>query len=144
MPDTNLGYCDMKLLASVVVVLFSIITVSIMTSCESKLSSASGYSNGDVYEQEAEKAFQCTLCGGYGIYAGYPCNRCGGTGEIIADYVETRSSSDVSFRGRSYYYGKCNGGCGCQIYEHKPGHKECINCAVNGCSVSKNYHKKEY
>ena len=40
--------------------------------------------------------FQCTLCIGYGVYAGYTCNRCGGTGEIVADYVETRSNSDVS------------------------------------------------
>ena len=88
--------------------------------------------------------FQCTLCSGYGVYAGYTCNRCGGTGEIVADYVETRSNSDVSFRGRSFYYGKCNSGCGCQIYEHKPGQTECVNCAANGCSTTKLYHKKEY
>ena len=86
----------------------------------------------------------CGIKGGYGVYAGYTCNRCGGTGEIVADYVETRSSSDVSFKGRSFFYGPCNRGCGCKIYEHAPGHTECVNCATNGCSVTKSYHKKVY
>ncbi len=144
MPDTNLGYCYMKRLAGVVLALFSIIAASTVTSCESKPSATSVDSNGDVYEEEEEKVFQCTLCSGYGVYAGYTCNRCGGTGEIVADYVETRSSSDVSFKGRSFFYGPCNGGCGCKIYEHAPGHKECVNCAANGCSLTKTYHKKVY
>ena len=105
----------MKSLESILVVLFSIITASTIVSCDSKPSTANSYANEDVYEEESQKTFQCTLCSGYGVYAGYTCNRCGGTGEIVAEYVETRSNSDVSFRGRSFYYGRCNSGCGCQI-----------------------------
>ena len=135
----------MKTLASIFVVLFCIIVTSTIVSCDSKPSTASGsYANENIYEEESQKTFPCTLCSGYGVYAGYTCNRCGGTGEIVADYVETRSNSDVSFKGRSFFYGRCNSGCGCQIYEHKPGHTECVNCAAHGCSTSKLYHKKEY
>ena len=134
----------MKSLASIFVVLFSIMIAATIVSCDSKPSTANSYASEDVYEEESQKTFQCTLCSGYGVYAGYTCNKCGGTGEIVADYVETRSNSDVSFRGRSFYYGRCNSGCGCQIYEHKPGQTECVNCAANGCSTTKLYHKKEY
>lgn len=134
----------MKPLASIWVVLLCIITAATIVSCDSKPSTANLYANEDVYEEESHKTLQCTLCSGYGVYAGYTCNRCDGTGEIVADYVETRSNSDVSFRGRSLYNGRCNGGCGCLIYEHKPGHTECVNCAAHGCFTTKLYHKKEY
>lgn len=134
----------MKSLASIFVVLFCIIVASAIVSCDSKPSTASSYANENVYEVESQKTFPCALCGGYGVYAGYTCNRCGGTGEIVADYVETRSYSDISFKGQSFFYGKCNSGCGCQIYAHKPGHTECVNCAAHGCSTTKLYHKKEY
>lgn len=134
----------MKSLASILVVVLSIITASIIISCDSKPSTTSSYTNEDVYEVESLRTIQCTLCSGYGVYAGYTCNRCGGTGETVADYVETRSHADVSFRGRSFYYGRCNGGCGCQIYEHKPGQTKCVNCAAHGCSTTKFGHKKEY
>lgn len=94
--------------------------------------------------RKARKRFNVRYVADMAFNAGYTCNRCGGTGEIVADYVETHSNSDVSFRGRSFYYGRCNSGCGCQIYEHKPGQTECVNCAANGCSTTKLYHKKEY
>lgn len=90
----------MKSLTSIFVVLYCIIVASTIVSCDSKPSTANSYANEDVYEEENQKTFQCTLCNGYGVYAGYTCNRCGGTGEIVADYVETRSNSDVSFKGR--------------------------------------------
>ena len=86
----------MKSLASIFVVLFSIMIAATIVSCDSKPSTANSYVSEDVYEEESHKALQCTLCSGYGVYAGYTCNRCGGTGEIVADYVETRSNSDVS------------------------------------------------
>ena len=134
----------MKPLASIFVALFCIIVASTIVSCDSKPSTANSYANEDMYEEEGQITFPCTLCSGYGVYAGYTCNRCGGTGEIVADCVETRSNSDISFKGRSFFYGRCNGGCGCQIYEHKLGQRECVNCAAHGCSTNKFGHKKEY
>ena len=133
----------MKLTTNVFALLFLFVAATTMVSCDLKSSSPSSSLDGDVYEEIEQKHFQCELCGGYGVYAGYTCNRCGGTGEVVADYVETRSNSNVSFRGSSYYYGRCNGGCGCQIYEHKPGQTACVNCAAYGCTTNKLGHKKE-
>ena len=88
----------MKKLANIFVVLFCIIVSSTTVSCDSKPSTTNSYANEGVYEMGSQKTFPCTLCSGYGVFAGYTCNRCGGTGEIVADYVETRSNSDVSFK----------------------------------------------
>lgn len=116
----------------------------VMCGCDSKTSTTNTQLNESVSEEEGHKTFQCSLCGGYGVYGGYTCNRCGGAGETVADYVETSSNSDVSFKGRSYYYGRCNGNCGCLVYEHAPGQTICINCAEKQCTVNKFGHKKEY
>lgn len=96
-----------------------------------------------LYEVETEKEFPCELCGGGGLYRGYVCGRCGGAGRVVSNYVETRSSSNISFKGASYYYGSCNNpSCECKLYKHKPGQTACINCELYECTNNKFGHKK--
>lgn len=118
----------------------------LLFSCESrsdKSSSGSSPEISDTYEETTYYSHTCPNCGGVGVYGGYTCIVCGGTGYVQMDQVETKSRSNVSFRGTSYTYGPCNS-CKCQGYVHKPGNSECESCKYFKCTTNKFGHKKIY
>lgn len=114
-----------------------------LSSCNST-GSKSHDSVEDLYEVTNQQNAVCPNCNGYGMYGGYTCIVCNGTGQVQLEEVETRSYGDISFRGRSYIYGPCNSGCGCQKYVHAPGQTQCVNCAYYNCTSNKFSHRKIY
>lgn len=103
----------------------------------------SGSSNNEIEIQEKDVSFDCALCGGTGYYGGYNCGRCGGEGVEYSTMSNT-GSSNISFGSGAFYYGPCNGGCGCQIYKHEAGKDACINCDLFNCNTNKHGHQKIY
>ncbi len=116
----------------------------VFSSCNSTGSNSKNSSEEQLYEVVNQQTSFSPNCSGYGIYGGYACIVCNGTGQVQIDEVETRSSSDISFRGGSYIYGPCNSGCGCEQYVHAPGQTKCVNCEYYRCTSNKFGHKMIY
>lgn len=115
----------------------------VFSSCN-RTDSNSNYSAENFYEVENQQTSVCPNCGGYGVYGGYTCIVCNGTGQVQLEEVETRSYGNISFRGASYIYGPCNSGCGCEQYVHASGQTKCVNCEYYHCTSNKFGHKKIY
>lgn len=128
-----------------IVLIYVLLTVGIFTvfsSCNSN-GTNSNHSE-DFYEVTIQQTLVCPNCNGYGVYGGYTCIACNGSGQIQFEEVESRSYGNVNFRGRVYTYGPCNSGCGCKKYVHAPGQTQCVSCAYYNCTSNKFGHKKIY